>query len=136
MQESKDYISKLSQHLFWDIDISNADMDICPAYIIQRVLEYGSLEDWRLIRTYYGLDKICLLYTSATCRNQRQCSSFTHGRNQTESRCFLTSIVPAGFKTFGNYRIHSRFLTFHCKTGRRNDMNHRCLLYTSGSCYC
>jgi len=58
MQESKDYISKLSHHLFWDIDISNADMDICPAYIIQRVLEYGSLEDWRLIRTYYGLDKI------------------------------------------------------------------------------
>jgi hypothetical protein len=27
MQESKDYISKLSHHLFWDIDISNADMD-------------------------------------------------------------------------------------------------------------
>ena len=27
MQESKDYISKLSRHLFWDIDISNADMD-------------------------------------------------------------------------------------------------------------
>ena len=27
MQESKDYISKLYHHLFWDIDISNADMD-------------------------------------------------------------------------------------------------------------
>ena len=27
MQESKDYISKLSHHLFWDTDISNADMD-------------------------------------------------------------------------------------------------------------
>ncbi|WP_410492092.1 MULTISPECIES: DUF6922 domain-containing protein [Bacteroides] len=29
-----------------------------PSYIIQRVMEYGQLEDWHLIRSYYGLDKI------------------------------------------------------------------------------
>ena len=56
--EQKVYISKLSPHLFWDIDISKADMDTCPAQIIQRVLEYGTLADWLLIRSYYGLDKI------------------------------------------------------------------------------
>ena len=56
--EQKEYISKLSPHLFWDIDISKADMDTCPAQIIQRVLEYGTLADWLLIRSYYGLDKI------------------------------------------------------------------------------
>lgn len=49
--EEKAYISKLSPHLFWDIDISKADMDTCPAQIIQRVLEYGNLEDWHLIRS-------------------------------------------------------------------------------------
>ena len=41
----KSYISKLSPHLFWDIDMEHADMDTCPSQIIQRVLEYGTLED-------------------------------------------------------------------------------------------
>ena len=56
--EQKEYISKLSPHLFCDKEISKADMDTCPAQIIQRVLEYGTLADWLLIRSYYGLDKI------------------------------------------------------------------------------
>ena len=51
-------ISKLSSHLLWDIDKEQADMDTCPSQIIQRVLEYGTLDDWHLIRSYYGLDKI------------------------------------------------------------------------------
>ena len=51
-------IEKLSPMLFWDIDREQADMDACPSQIIARVLEYGSLEDWRIIRNYYGLDKI------------------------------------------------------------------------------
>ena len=42
----QDYISKLSPHLFWDIDKEHADMDSCPSQIIQRVLEYGTLADW------------------------------------------------------------------------------------------
>lgn len=58
MTKQQEYISKLSRHLFWDIDIDKVDMDTYPAHIIQRVLEYGLLEDWRLIRSYYGLDKI------------------------------------------------------------------------------
>ena len=54
----KTCISQLSSHLFWDIDIEQANMDTCPSQIIQRVLEYGTLNDWYLIRSYYGLDKI------------------------------------------------------------------------------
>ncbi len=33
-------------------------MDASPGYIIQRVLEHGQMNDWRLINQYYGLDKI------------------------------------------------------------------------------
>ncbi|MCH3982398.1 MAG: hypothetical protein LKE41_10975 [Prevotella sp.] len=55
---SRDCISKLSRYLFWDIDMSQADMDKAPSQIIQRVLEYGEMKDWRLILDYYGLDKI------------------------------------------------------------------------------
>ena len=38
----------------------------CPAQIIQRVLEYGTLDDWRIIYRYYGLDKIV-----STCKSMR-----------------------------------------------------------------
>lgn len=56
--DSKDYIKHFSCHLFWDMNPKELDMDICPRQIIQRVLEYGSWEDWKLICAYYGLDRI------------------------------------------------------------------------------
>lgn len=62
----KECISKLSKILFWDINMENADLDKYPAHFIQRVLEYGNMEDWRLIRNYYGLNKIV-----DTCKKMR-----------------------------------------------------------------
>lgn len=38
--------------------MSQADMDKAPAQIIQCVLEYSEMNDWRLILDYYGLDRI------------------------------------------------------------------------------
>lgn len=55
---SKEYIKKFSPHLFWDMDSDLLDMETCPRQIIQRVLEYGSWGDWKLVRLYYGLDRI------------------------------------------------------------------------------
>jgi len=45
---------KFSEHLFWDIDIEELDIDRYPAFVIQRVLEYGRWEDWIQIRSYYS----------------------------------------------------------------------------------
>lgn len=54
----KTFIQQLSPVCFWDIDKEQFDPDQYPAHIIPRVLEYGTLNDWRLVKTYYGLDKI------------------------------------------------------------------------------
>lgn len=51
-------ISQLSPYLFWDIDINLFDAERNSAQLIQRVLECGELEDWRLIYGYYGLERI------------------------------------------------------------------------------
>lgn len=51
-------IEQLSQHLFWDIDKQTFDLEKNSGQLIQRVLEYGELEDWRKIRDYYGLERI------------------------------------------------------------------------------
>lgn len=55
---SKECLNKFSDNLFWDADISQMSMDEHSSYIIQRVLEYGQMNDWRLINKYYGLEKI------------------------------------------------------------------------------
>lgn len=49
---------KLSPHLFWDIDKSNICLDKNKRWLIQRVLEYGLLNDWLIILKYYGMDEI------------------------------------------------------------------------------
>ena len=56
--QTQTYISLLSPVLFWDIDREQLDAERHSAHLIQRVLEYGTLNDWRLTRDYYGLDRI------------------------------------------------------------------------------
>ena len=55
---SRECINSFSPNLFWDADPSMISMDDSPSYIIQRVLEHGQMNDWRIINLYYGLDKI------------------------------------------------------------------------------
>ena len=55
---SRECISRFSKNLFWDSDLSALSMDTSSGYIIQRVLEHGQMNDWRLINHYYGFDKI------------------------------------------------------------------------------
>ena len=55
---SQECISQFTPNLFWDVRLSDLKMDENKGYIIQRVLEYGEMNDWLLINRYYGLDKI------------------------------------------------------------------------------
>ncbi len=52
------FINSLSPHLFWDIDKSKFDVEANSGQLIQHVLEYGELADWKLTRDYYGIDRI------------------------------------------------------------------------------
>lgn len=58
MMEATELVSRFSSHLFWDVDTRQIDMDRHARYVIQRVLEYGLWNDWKLVREYYGLDRI------------------------------------------------------------------------------
>jgi hypothetical protein len=44
--------------LFWDVAPEAVDFDKHRRWVVQRVLEYGRIEDWRAIRELYGLDGI------------------------------------------------------------------------------
>lgn len=86
----KDYISRLSSHLFWDMDQESVDMDTCPSQIIQRVLEYGTLDDWKLILSYYGLNKIVTVCRSLRTLDAKALSFICciSGTDKTQYRCY------------------------------------------------
>ena len=50
--------SRLSDVLFWDVDKGGFDVEAYSGQLIQKVLEYGTLDDWRAIRDYYGIERI------------------------------------------------------------------------------
>jgi hypothetical protein len=47
-----------SPNLFWDVNVSSLDMKENNRFIIQRVLEYGTLTDWKIIKSCYGINNI------------------------------------------------------------------------------
>jgi len=56
--DEKLIINNLSEHLFWDIDRSKLDLTKNKKLLIQRVLDYGLIDDWKIIKNYYGISEI------------------------------------------------------------------------------
>ena len=54
----KYYISAFSSHLFWDVDKDSIDLEANAPYIVQRVLEMGLMNDWKLLVARYGFPRI------------------------------------------------------------------------------
>ena len=51
-------IENLSKHLFWDVNVFELDFSKNKKQIIQRVLDYGLIQDWQIIYNYYGINEI------------------------------------------------------------------------------
>lgn len=54
-------IGKFSPHLFWDTDRDKLDWDHHCAFIIKRILEYGTLNDWYLLCRYIPISDIACI---------------------------------------------------------------------------
>ncbi|MCQ2255218.1 MAG: hypothetical protein MJZ29_06950 [Bacteroidaceae bacterium] len=59
-------ITRLSPHLFWDVDVNSIEFDKHKAYIVQRVMEYGLMEDWNKLKETIGITEIV-----ETCKRLR-----------------------------------------------------------------
>ncbi len=55
MTQAKD---KFSEALFWDCHLEPADYSKYPRLIVDRVVHRGNLDDWRLMKSLFGLEKI------------------------------------------------------------------------------
>ncbi len=47
-------INDFSPHLFWDVDLSTFDLHKYKEFMVGRVVEYGKLKDWELLKSLYG----------------------------------------------------------------------------------
>jgi len=50
--------SPISRHLLWEYNLSTFDFDRSKKVVIERVIERGSLEDWRWMVGYYGREVV------------------------------------------------------------------------------
>jgi len=48
----------LRKELFWDMDADTLDERIHQRYIVRQVIMFGTLDEFRTILSYYGLDAI------------------------------------------------------------------------------
>jgi hypothetical protein len=54
-------IGKLSLELFWDVDPESIEPETHCRWILERVLERGRWEDWLLVSSHYGTERISRL---------------------------------------------------------------------------
>ena len=56
--KKKVVVKDFSRRIFWDTHPESIDSDAHAEFIIERVMKYGRLSDWGLLKRLYGLDGI------------------------------------------------------------------------------
>jgi hypothetical protein len=51
-------ITSFSPHIFWDVDVQSVDVEKNGVFVLQRVLQYGILKDWLLLKSIMGVENI------------------------------------------------------------------------------
>lgn len=69
-----EFINRLSKQLFWDVNITEIDAEIHSLFIVERVLTRGTLDDFRAIKNYYGVDKLKLIIVEIKNLDERTLS--------------------------------------------------------------
>lgn len=90
----------LPNYLFWDIDLNSLDYSKNARFIIQRVIQKGSLKEWKIIKDYYGIDFIkneILMIRDLDSKTLNFFSTY-FGLNKKTFRCFTTQqSIPKHF---------------------------------------
>lgn len=84
--------SDFSSHLFWDVDVSSVDLDKNRAWMVRRILEKGTLDDWLLLKKCYSKDELRNAVSSLRSL-EKKATSFACAvldLDQTKLRCYTT----------------------------------------------
>lgn len=83
-------VEDFSKHLFWDVDMKTFDLYKHKNFMVARVLEYGLLSDWNLIKELYGKEEIKNISLNIRSLDAVTLSflSTIFGIDKTEFRCY------------------------------------------------
>lgn len=84
-------LSDLSPHLFWDVDANKLTWEKDAAYIVERVLEYGVLNDWHIIKEIYDIDQMKSIVVNIRYLSPKSMSFICAilGMQKEELRCYI-----------------------------------------------
>ena len=91
-KETKKPVELLSKHLFWDTPINTIDLEKNKGFIVQRVLEYGLMNDWNLITKWFGINAIGSIATQFRSLDPKALAFLVNitGLPINNFRCFTT----------------------------------------------
>ncbi|MBC7915158.1 MAG: hypothetical protein H7Y07_13655 [Pyrinomonadaceae bacterium] len=49
---------QLSQQAFWDVDMNNIDYNKYARFIVEKIIERGTFQDFKELRNFYGDERI------------------------------------------------------------------------------
>lgn len=92
VMSERDYIQSFSSFLFWDVDRDSIDLEANAPYVVQRVLEFGHLNDWKLLVSRYGLQGVARIAQTLRTLDPKALSfiSAVSSFPKESFRCFTT----------------------------------------------
>jgi hypothetical protein len=91
-----------SKNLFWDVDVNSLDMEEHKSFIVARVLDYGTWNDWETIKNYYGLEELKNISTQLRSILPESLSFISTVTNtpENEFRCYTHLLSKSPHWTF------------------------------------
>lgn len=88
----REYIYSFSDYLFWDVDKDSIDLESNAPYVVRRVLELGQLNDWKLLMSRFGLQRIAQIAQNLRTLEPKALSfiSAVSSLPKESFRCFTT----------------------------------------------
>jgi hypothetical protein len=75
--ETEKNILGLTKALFWDVDPQTVDLQKHASYIIEKVIALGTMEDFKIIKQYYGIPKIKRIIKKLRYMNDRDLNFYS-----------------------------------------------------------
>ena len=91
-------ISALSKYLFWDTPQNRVTWEENGPFLVGRILQYGQIEDWRILRRAYGIIELGEIATNIKYLDPKTLSfiSFFLGIPKEQFRCYKLRSLNKG----------------------------------------
>ena len=84
-------INALSKEIFWDTPIENIDRKQHAGFVLERVMMYGTLEDWKILKRLYSKKELHNVAITLRTLDDFSISflSLVLGIDKSQFRCYI-----------------------------------------------